>query len=78
MARLTCPLELAEERHLQLALAVVVGVERLEDSVQALKKEGPEIVKWAKVVRIVGDMSHIVMVWFDDTGSIELVLSLIQ
>jgi hypothetical protein len=75
---LTRPLELAEERRLQLALAVVVGVERLEDSVQALEKEGPEIVKRAKVARTVGDMSRIVMVWFGDAGSVELVLSLIQ
>jgi len=70
---LTRPLELAEECHLQLALAMVVGVERLEDSVQALEKEGPEIVKWAKVSHTVSNMSHIVMVWFGDARSIELV-----
>jgi hypothetical protein len=72
---LTCLLELTEERHLQLALAMVVGVERLEDSVQALKKKGPEIVKQAKVACTVGDMSHIVVVWFGDAGSVELVPS---
>ena len=59
-------------------MAVVVGVERLEDSVQALEMEGPEIVKQAKVARTVGDMSRIVMVWFGDARSVELVLSLIQ
>ena len=75
---MTCPLELAKERRLQLALAMVVGVERLEDSVQALKKEGPEIVKQAKVARTVGDMSRIVVVWFGDAGSVELVPSSIQ
>ena len=77
-ACLTRPLELAEECHLQLALAMVVGVERLEDLVQALKKEGPEIVKRAKVARTVGDMSRIVVVWFGDAGSVELVPSSIQ
>jgi hypothetical protein len=75
LACFTCPLELTKEHHLQLALAMVVGVERLEDSVQALKKEGPEIMKWAKVAYTVGDMSHIVVVWFGDARSIELVPS---
>jgi hypothetical protein len=77
-ACLTRPLKLAEERHLQLALAMVVGVERLEDLVQALEKKGPEIVKQAKVVRTVGNMSRIVVVWFGDAGSVELVPSSIQ
>ena len=71
-------LELTEERHLQLALAVVVGVERLEDSVQALEKKGPEIVKRAKVARTVGDMSRIMVVWLDNAGSIKLIPSLVQ
>ena len=71
-------LELTEERRLQLALAVVVGVERLEDSVQALEKKGPEIVKRAKVARTVGDMSRIMVVWLDNAGSIKLIPSLVQ
>ena len=71
-------LELTEERCLQLALAVVVGVERLEDSVQALEKKGPEIVKRAKVARTVGDMSRIMVVWLDNAGSIKLIPSLVQ
>jgi len=77
-ASLTCPLELAEEHHLQLTLAMVVGVERLEDSVQVLKKEGPEVVKWAKVLYIISNMSCIVVIWFDNARSVELVPSLIQ
>jgi hypothetical protein len=75
---LTRLLELTEERRLQLALAVVVGVERLEDSVQALEKKGPEIVKRAKVARTVGDMSRIMVVWLDNAGSIKLIPSLVQ
>jgi hypothetical protein len=75
---LTRLLELTEERRLQLALAMVVGVERLEDSVQALEKKGPEIVKRAKVARTVGDMSRIMVVWLDNAGSIKLIPSLVQ
>ena len=75
---MTRPLELTEERRLQLTLAMVVGVERLEDLVQVLKKKGLEIVKRAKVACTVGDMSHIVVVWFGDARSVELVLSSIQ
>jgi hypothetical protein len=75
---LACPLELAEERRLQLALAVVVGVKGLEDSVQALEKEGPEVVKWAKVPRAIGNVSCIVVIWFYNAGSVELVPSLVQ
>ena len=71
-------MKLAEERRLQLALAMVVGVERLEDSVQALEKKGPEIVKRAKVARTVGDMSRIMVVWLDNAGSIKLIPSLVQ
>ena len=78
MARLTRLLKLTEEHRLQLALAVVVGVERLEDSVQALEKKGPEIVKRAKVARTVGDMSRIMVVWLDNAGSIKLIPSLVQ
>jgi hypothetical protein len=61
-----------EEGRLQLALSVVVGVERLEDSVQALEEECPEIVKWAKVMCTISDMSCVMVVWLDNTGSIEL------
>jgi hypothetical protein len=75
---LTCLLELAEERRLQLALAVVVGVERLEDSVQALEEESPKVVKWAEVPREFGNVSCVVVVWLDNARSVELVPSLIQ
>jgi hypothetical protein len=61
-ARVTSLLELAEEGRLQLALSVVVGVERLEDSVQALEEECPEIVKWAKVTCTISDMSRVMVV----------------
>ena len=57
---------------------MVVGVERLEDLVQALEKKGPEIVKRAKVARTVGDMSRIMVVWLDNAGSIKLIPSLVQ
>jgi len=77
-ACLTRLLKLTEERRLQLALAVVVGVERLEDSVQALEEEGPEIVKWAKVPCTISDMCRIMVVWLDNAGSIKLIPSLVQ
>ena len=75
---MTSLLELIEERRLQLALPMVVGVEGFEDSVQALEKECPEVVKWAKVPRAIGNVSCIVVIWFDNAGSVELVPSLIQ
>jgi hypothetical protein len=71
-AHLTSLLELTEEGHLQLALSIVVGVERLEDSVQALKEECPEIVKWAKVTCTISNISRVMVVWLDNTRSIEL------
>ncbi len=57
---------------------MVVGVERLKDSVQVLKKECLEVVKWAKVPCTIGNVSCIVVIWFDNTGSVELVPSSIQ
>jgi hypothetical protein len=57
---------------------VVVGVERLEDSVQVLEEEGPEIVKWAKVLCAISDMCHIMVVWLDNTESIKLIPLLVQ
>jgi hypothetical protein len=77
-AHLTSLLELIEECRLQLALPVVVGVEGFEDSVQALEKECPEVVKWAKVPCTIGNVSCIVVIWFDNARSVELVPSLIQ
>jgi len=69
---LTSPLELAEEHRLQLAVPMVVGVEGLENSVQAFEEECPEVMKWAKVPCTIGNMSCIMMVWLDNAGSIKL------
>jgi hypothetical protein len=78
LACLTSLLELTEEGHIQLALSVVVGVERLEDSVQMLEEECPEIVKWAKVTCTISDMSRIMVVWVNNTRSIELGIIIIN
>jgi len=77
-ACLTSLLELTKEGHLQLALSMVVGVERLEDSVQALEKECPEIIKWAKVMCTISNMSCVMVVWLNNTGSIELGIIIIN
>jgi hypothetical protein len=70
--------ELTEECCLQLTLPIVVCVEGLEDSVQALKEEGLKVVQWAKLPHAIGNISCIVVVWLNNTGSIELVPLLIQ
>jgi len=51
---------------------MVVGLKRLENFVEMLIEEHPEIVEWPKVPHTFTNMSHVVMVWLDDTRTIKL------
>ena len=69
---MTCLLELVEKCCLELTLAVVVRLERLENFVQPFIEESPEVVKWPEVSHTFTNVSCIVVVGLDDARSVEL------
>lgn len=68
--RSTGPLKFLEKGGLQLAIAVIISVERFEDFVQALEEKGPKPMERAKIPSAVGYVSCVVVVWFDDRGTV--------
>ena len=51
---------------------MIVSLERLQNFVEALKEECPEIIKWTKVAHTLSNICGIVMVGPDNAWSIEL------
>ena len=72
VACLTHLLKLTEESGFQVTLAMVVGLERLENFVEMLIEERSEIVQRPKVPHTFANMSHIVMVWLNNARTIKL------
>jgi hypothetical protein len=71
-AYLTHLLKLTEESGFQVTLAMVVGLERLENFVETLIEERPEIVQRPKVLHAFANVSHVVMVRLNDARTIKL------
>jgi len=62
VACLTHLLKLTEESGFQVTLAMVVGLERLENFVETLIEECPEIVQRPEVLHAFANVSRVVMV----------------
>lgn len=71
-SNLTSPLKLSKEGRLQLAVCMIVGLEGLQNLIEALEQECPEVMEGAKVTCKSANMSRIMMVWFECTRSIKL------
>ena len=71
-ACLTHLLKLTEESGFQVTLAMVVGLERLENFVETLIEERPEIVQRPEVPHTFANVSRVVMVRLNDARTIKL------
>jgi hypothetical protein len=71
-ACLTHLLKLTEESGFQVTLAIVIGLERLENFIEMLIEERPEIMQRPEVPHTFTNVSHIVMVWLNDARTIKL------
>ena len=72
VACLTHLLKLTEESGFQVTLAMVVGLERLENFVETLIEECPEIVQRPEVLHTFANVSRVVMVQLNDARTIKL------
>lgn len=58
-----CLMEVVEECRLELPLAMVVSFVRLQNFVEPLVKECPEVMKWAIISHAFANVGRIMVIW---------------